>query len=415
MNDTRPLPPHPDRPQQSLYGAPQGGFPPYPAAAPQRRRPRGWLAAVGGGLAGAALGAAVAVPVALHADGPDTPSSGTSSQQAPTSGGFADLLDRGSSGTESTADGEEPSDAGVLVVDTLVPGGAGAGTAMVLTDDGVAVTNYHVVDGSSTVRVTVASTGEEYDADVVGYDQEADVAVLQLDDASGLDTVTLDDDGGVELGDQITALGNASGQGYLSAVSGEVTSLDEDITTTDQATGSETAITGLIETTADVVPGYSGGPMFDDEGEVVGISTAAAATNGQRSPMATPALQDEDGGGTSYARPIDEALDVVELVVSDQEGDGVVIGPAAYLGVGIDPTADGVLVAQAEPGTPAADAGIAAGDAITSVDGEEVASYDELAAAVAEHEPGDEVDVTWTDASGAEQSAEVTLGESPLN
>lgn len=458
MNDMRPLPPQPGRPEQPTpYGGPyaapygqptpyeqarhQAGLPPYagqqqPGPAPYGQAPygqrpprkgRGWLAAVGGGLAGAALACAVAIPIAVHTAGADTTSSGGSTGNA--SSPFADnaegdgsspsvddLIDRGNGTTDATSDGDEPSDAGVLLIDTVLPGGAGAGTAMVLTSDGLALTNYHVVDGSTEVQAIVAATGEEYTAEVVGYDEEADVAVLQLQDADDLDTVTIDDDGGVAIDEAVTALGNASGQGYLSAASGVVTDLDEDITTTDEATGGTTDITGLIETDADVVPGYSGGPMFDDEGEVIGISTAASSSNGQGGgfPMTTPAAQSE-GGGISYARPIEEALDVVQLVVDGDEGDGVTIGPAAYLGVAIDSSADGVLVARAESGTPAADAGIAQGDSITAVDGERISSYDDLAAAVATHQPGDEVSVTWTSADGQERTADVTLGESPVN
>ncbi|MBW6993523.1 trypsin-like peptidase domain-containing protein, partial [Salmonella enterica] len=89
----------------------------------------------------------------------------------------------------------EVSDAGVLLVNTALQGGEGAGTAMVLTADGLAVTNYHVVDNSTTVEVEVAATGEKHEATVLGYDASADVAVLQIDGVSDLDTVTVDDDG----------------------------------------------------------------------------------------------------------------------------------------------------------------------------------------------------------------------------
>ncbi|MDT9593098.1 trypsin-like peptidase domain-containing protein [Nocardioides zeae] len=414
---------YPGQPGPSGPGGPQayGAYPgyggQYPPQQPPRKRRGGWLAAVGGGLAGAALGVAVAVPVVLHAQDDTQQTSGGSGETSPGSGtDIDDLIDRGSGSTEDTSDGGEVSDAGVLLVQTAVAGGEGAGTAMVLTDDGLALTNYHVVDGSEEVQVIVAATEEEYTADVVGYDATADVAVLQLEDASGLDTVTIDDDGGVEIGDQVAALGNAGGQGFLSEVRGEVTGLDEDITTTDQYNGNRTEITGLIETDAAVVPGYSGGPMFDEDGEVLGISTAAAATNGGGGgpTSATPAQAVEEGGGTSYARPIDEALDIVQRVLDGEEGDGVVIGPSAYLGVGIDPSGGEALVVRADEGTPAAEAGLQEGDVITSVDGETVRTYDDLAAAVAANEPGDQVEITW-ERNGEEQSATVELAESPTN
>lgn len=407
------LPQRPDQPgQHAAYGA--GAYPAYPGYQPQQtpqRKSRGWLVALGGGLAGAALGVAIVLPVALNTgDGSDEANGGNDGDRTGETTGaqrdIDDLVERG--GTE------EVTDDGVLLVSTQVGNGEGAGTAMVLTEDGLALTNYHVVDGSEEVEVTVAATEEEFTAEVLGYNAAADVALLQLEDASGLDTVTIDDDEGVDVGDGVTALGNAGGQGFLSEVTGQVTGLDEDITTTDQFNGNRTDIEGLIETDADVVPGYSGGPMFDDEGEVIGISTAAASTNGD-GPMAAPGSSaTTDGGGISYARPIEEALDVAQAILDEDAGDGVVVGRAAYLGVGIDPSGGDVLVAQAEEGTPAAEAGIEEGDVITEINGERVSSYDELAAAISSFAPGEDVEVTW-ERDGEEQTATVTLGESPTN
>lgn len=399
---------------QGPYGA-YGAWPPAPP--PRRRRGAGVLAAVAGGVIGAALTCVVAIPIINSGNDDTRPSSSTS-------GGadIDDLVNRGGGDTDEASDPGEVSDAGVLLVNTALQGGEGAGTAMVLTSDGLAVTNYHVVDNSTTVEVEVAATGEQHEATVLGYDAAADVAVLQIDGVSDLDTVTLDDDGGVDVGDAVAALGNAGGQGFLSEVRGEVTSLDESITTTDQYNGNETEISGLIETDADVVPGYSGGPMFDAEGEVIGISTAAASTNGQDGPtssavpgaQAQGAGQVQEGGGISYARPIDEALDVVQAVIDGDEGDGIVVGTPAYLGVSIDPSGGEPLVAAAEADTPAGQAGLEEGDVITAIGDTQVSTFDELAAAVASHEPGDTVTITW-ERDGQEMSGEATLTESPLN
>lgn len=411
------LPPQPSSAPQGGWGqVPPGPYGAWPPPPPPRRRRSGVLAAVAGGVIGSALTCAIAIPVVnvMGSDDDTRPSSSSSS-----GADIDDLVNRGDGDTDQASDPGEVSDAGVLLVNTALQGGEGAGTAMVLTADGLAVTNYHVVDNSTTVEVEVAATGEKHEATVLGYDASADVAVLQIDGVSDLDTVTVDDDGGVDVGDAVAALGNAGGQGFLSEVRGEVTSLDESITTTDQYNGNETEIGGLIETDADVVPGYSGGPMFDAEGEVIGISTAAASTNGQDGPTSSvPGAQAQgtvqEGGGVSYARPIDEALDVVQAVIDGDEGDGIVIGTPAYLGVSINPSGGEAVVAAAEADTPAGQAGLEEGDVITAIGDTEVSTFDELAAAVASHEPGDTVTITWQ-RDGREMSGEATLTESPLN
>ena len=183
-----------------------------------------------------------------------------------------------SSGTDATDEQSQ----GVVLVNTVTPTGEGAGTGVVLSADGLVLTNYHVVEDSSTVKVTVATTGDTYDAEVVGHDQTADVALLQLDGAEDLATAKLDDDG-ISPDDAVTAVGNAEGQGFLSAVTGTIVAEDQSITAGEGhgPFGSAEDLTGLIETDAAVVPGYSGGPLLDDENEVVGINTAASS-NGYR-------------------------------------------------------------------------------------------------------------------------------------
>ena len=121
---------------------------------------------------------------------------------------------------------------GVVLIDTVLryAGARGAGTGVVLTSSGQIMTNYHVVEGTTSITVTVASTGTTYMATVVGHDQTHDVALLQLEDASGLDTVAVDRDP-VAVGDQVTAVGNAGGTGSLTAADGKVTALNATVTT----------------------------------------------------------------------------------------------------------------------------------------------------------------------------------------
>lgn len=403
------------------YFPPPSGPPPFGPAGPfgpdgpPARRPRTWRWVVAGGLAGGLLGAAVAGPVAwqLAADrsvadqeggaqgiegSTDPGISAEPFSRLPDGLSIPDFQAPGSQRPTGTAADDDQS-RGVLLVETKLQNGGGAGTAMVLDSSGIALTNYHVVEGSTTVRVTVASTGESYDADVLGFDEESDVALLQVRDAGDLEVVDLDDDE-LGLGDDVTAVGNALGGGELLASSGEVTGLDEQITAQDgMGSGADAEdLTGLIEADAPVVPGYSGGPLLDEEGEVVGITTATS----------TDAPQ-------TYAVPIDEALAIAERIEDGDEGDGVQIGPSGYLGLGVSDTAQGVLVESVEEDGAAGDAGVAVGDRVTGVDGTTVREYADLAAALSGHEPGDAVELTWTNAAGRQRSATVTLGESPVN
>ena len=212
---------------------------------------------------------------------------GDQSQQ----GGSSD----GSQSSDSTtqASGSELTGLTRVVSTNSYTGSVGVGTGMVLTSDGEVVTNHHVVEGATSVKVTVMSTGETYTARVVGTDSADDVAVLDLEDASGLDTVATDTDG-VTVGDAVTAVGDGNGtEEYLSAATGSVTATDQPVTTQAEGTASGESLTGMIEISSDVVPGYSGGATYDADGEVVGMTTAATSNT-----------NDPDG----YAIPISKVL-----------------------------------------------------------------------------------------------------------
>lgn len=275
-----------------------------------------------------------------------------------------------------------------------------AGTGMVMTSDGLILTNNHVIDGSTSIQVTVESTGETYEATVVGTDATADVAVLQLAGASGLDTVTFDADETTAVGDDIYSVGNAQGTGYLVTAAGSVTGLDESITVQSEYTGAAESLTNLIELDSDVVSGDSGGPLFDDDGEVIGIVTAASSGTANI---------------VGYAIDIDAALAVVQQIESGTATDTVQLGYPAFLGIQIARASGigGVPVGGVIAGTGAAQAGLAAGDVITAVDGAAVTTADSLSTIISSHNPGDSVVVTWTDAAGTSHSATITLVDGP--
>jgi len=292
----------------------------------------------------------------------------------------------------------------VTIVSDLYYGeGRAAGTGIVLDSDGTILTNNHVVEGSTGIEVTVESTGQTYEAQVVGTDATNDVAVLQLVDASGLAPATLDDEDALAVGDAVASVGNAEGTGDLVTATGSVLDLDESITVGDESTGGSESLANLIMVSAYVVSGDSGGPLVDDEGEVVGIVTAASSGSAVV---------------TGYAIPIETALAVAEQIESGVESGTVEIGTPAFLGVALASTTGslstgGALIGGVVPGGAAAAAGVLAGDTITSVDGVAVADAAALSAAVSAHEPGDSITLGWTDASGAAHQATATLAAGP--
>lgn len=275
-----------------------------------------------------------------------------------------------------------------------------AGTGSVLTADGMVLTNNHVISGSTYIEVTVESTGDTYDAIVLGTDKTNDVALLQLTGAKNLDTVDLDY-GAIEVGDEVASIGNAQGTGDLVTAVGSVTAVDESLAIGDgYGGGTFENLIGLIEVDADVVSGDSGGPLVDDDGDVVGMVTAASTGS-------------DDIRG--YAITIGDAMDIVEQIESGEGTETVHIGPTAFMGVTLDADQgdSGVLLDGTYPDTPADKAHLKAGDLITRFDGTPVNSIDELKKLVQSRDPGDEVTISYTDAHGVEHEVELTLTEGP--
>jgi S1-C subfamily serine protease len=311
--------------------------------------------------------------------------------------------------TALTAKTSSSPNAGIVVIDTGLgyEDGQAAGTGMVLTSSGEVLTNNHVIAGATTVRVVLPSTGRTYTASVVGYDVSDDVAVLRLHGASGLDTVTIGDSSALSVGQTVRAVGNAGGTGSLTSATGTVTGLGRTITASTENGRSE-QLTGLVETNAALQPGDSGGPLVDSSGRVVGMDTAASTSSGGFSSYAS-------NTSDSYAIPIDPALSIVRQIENGDSSATVHVGGTAFLGVQVESGQDGsgAAVAGVVSGGAAEDAGLAAGDTITAIDGQPVESAEAVSTALAGKSPGDEVSLTWADGYGSQHSASVTLGSGP--
>lgn len=427
---------------QQPYGAAYTGQQPYgyaqvpPAFAKPKRRPKRWMTvtgAVAAGvlIAGAAGGGAFAIG---HATGEKAASAAGQSQtlQLPNgssgsgssgtygqggTGTFGGA--QGGSGSSDSGTGTVPTDATaatatekqglVTIVSTLDydESSKSAGTGMIMTSNGEILTNNHVVQGATSIQVTVVSTGKTYTADVVGTDATNDVAVLKLQEASGLTPVSFAKSAKVSTGDTIHSTGNAEGTGSLVTAKGTVTATKQSITVQSESGSGTESLTNLIEISADVVSGDSGGPLRNADGKVIGIVTAASS--------GTTAV-------TGYAIPISSALSIASNILDGKSSDTIVIGLPAFLGAqisstgtgtGTGTTGSGVTIAGTVSGSAAAKAGLVAGDTITAVAGTAVADSTALTDAIQSHEVGDSVTITYTDTAGASHTVTVTLGSGP--
>lgn len=318
-------------------------------------------------------------------------------------GGSAELTQPSQGTSDTTAiDATAAQETGLVYITSTIDYGTGqgAGTGMILTSDGEILTNHHVVEGATSISVEIVSTGTTYDAEVVGYDATNDVAVLQLDDASDLTPVTTDADEVVQVGDAVTGVGNANGDGgAASAAAGTVVALDQAITVSSESGGEAERLSGLIQVDADIIAGDSGGALYDDDGEVIGMNTAASSGSADI---------------TGYAVPISSALTIADQIEAGEESGTVEIGNHGYLGVELSSDVTGALVAGVTDDSPAADAGLVAGSTVTALNGGAVTSGEALASAVSELEVGYRATLAWTDPSGQAHSATITLGEGPI-
>ena len=331
--------------------------------------------------------------------------------------------------TLTTSQIEAKVDPGLVdVVSTLgYQGGEAAGTGMVLTSSGEVLTNNHVIDGATSIKVTDVGNGRTYTAQVVGYDSSHDVAVLQLVGASGLSTVSLSS-ASTSTGQTVVALGNAGGQGGTPSVAtGTVTGLSQSITAADESSGNAEQLTGLIETNADIQPGDSGGPLVNSYGQVIGMNTAASTG------ASTTGFQAQSGATQTqaFAIPISEASSIASQIEAGTSSSTSHIGATAFLGVDISASSvgagygggyggyggstasGGATIAGVTSGSAAAQAGLTAGDQITSVAGHTITSSSDIASALANHHPGDRISISWTDQSGQSQTATVVLTTGP--
>lgn len=377
------------------YLGPQRLAPPSP---PPRRR-RGATAAVIAlvcGLVGGAGG--VLAGVWLASDDDASPTMAPSSSQPVVTAAPRDPIaipDAGRLDVPAVVDALRDSVVTISVDIGGVRAGTGTGTGVIISSDGEILTNAHVIEGATAVRVRLPGETEPRAAEVLASDPGNDLALLRIA-ASGLQPATFADPASIQVGDEVVAIGFALGlDGGPSVTAGIVSALDRTIIT------SLGALDGLLQTDAAISSGNSGGPLANANGEVVGINTAVA-----RGDSSTAA------NNISFAIGVGEVLRVLEQLRISAGGAPRV---EAYLGVGVGDRSDGgqgAVITEIQAGSPASDAGLRAGDIVVSIDGAPIDGSAGLIAAIRDRLPGETVSLDLM-REGQPTSVDATLVERP--
>ena len=257
-----------------------------------------------------------------------------------------------------------------------------AGTGFIITSDGYIMTNYHVIEPAyeNNYKITVLfKDGTSYEASIAGFEEDGDIAVLKID-ANDLSPVTVGNSDNIAVGDSVFAIGHPLGELDFSMTSGRVSALDRSITA-----DRNSAPINMFQFDAAINSGNSGGPVFNECGEVIGIATAKVGSSGVE--------------GLGFAIPINDAADIANELITK----GYVSGKA-YLGVDIDTRytsvyaqyynlPEGAYVYNVESGSCAEKCGLAAGDIITQLGDNSIGSYSDLNAAIKQFKSGESVEI----------------------
>jgi putative serine protease PepD len=384
----------------TAYGAPQTPAGPPPPASPregaehaQPAKPRRWaeLTAVAALAAVLASGGTYA---ATQLDG-STQTSSTASSSSSLGRGTDEApvkqADPNNPNWTTTASAVSPS---VVAITVQAQGGSGQGSGVVIDGKGHVLTNNHVVAGggqASKISVTL-SDGRTYDATVAGTDPSTDLAVLTLKNPpDDLQPVALGDSDALKVGDPVMAVGNPLGLAGT-VTTGIVSALDRPVTTSgDENTSgsSEPVVTNAIQTSAAINPGNSGGALVNASGQLVGINSSIATLG---------ASQGSQGGsiGIGFAIPVNEAKAIATQLIDKGSAQHALLGVTSRDGTASDGSAEraGASIAEVQPGTPAAEAGLRSGDVVVAVNGERVDSSLSLVAQIRERTVGDKVTLT---------------------
>ena len=275
--------------------------------------------------------------------------------------------------------------------------GAAAGSGFVITEDGYILTNYHVIDGANSIKVTF-DNGKEYTATYVGGEEKNDIAVIKVD-ATGLTPVVIGKSSDMLVGEQVTTIGNPLGELTFSESTGIISALDRSITMSD---GRQM---NMIQTDCAINSGNSGGALFNLYGEVIGITNAKYSSSGSSSEASIDNI--------GFAIPIDQVRSIFESIITN----GYIVKP--YIGVTVSDVSSesqsyglpqGAAVRSVTENGPAAEAGLQENDIITAVNGETITGSNDLVKLVKASAAGDTLELTVY-RQGQTTTLTLTVGE----
>jgi S1-C subfamily serine protease len=328
-------------------------------------------------------------------------------------------------------------------------GDQAAATGMVISSDGLVLTNNHVID-ETTALYAVTANGKRYSARWLGYDATDDVAVIKLIGAHNLKTVPLGNSTSIKVGTAVVAMGNAEGAGGITPAAGRITGLGKTIKATDSGEDTTEVLYNMLQTDAGIVQGDSGGALADTSGRVIGMNTAAETGS-------------YGTGNEGFAIPINRALSIAQKIIHGQGSGTIQIGSTGFMGVlvpagaasnlsdpaqqrrkqltqdegdsgfavphstsaclandltagipsKVAPVGSGALIIGELCDTPADKAGIIAGDVITQVGSDKVNSPSDLTKIMLRFKPGNPVKVTWVSTTGQTHRSTMVLIEAP--
>lgn len=412
---TREMPPVSNGPEAPV-GAPQAGFTPAAAATAMHGAPqKGGHFTAARGFAGkhpglmAFIGALLACVLVLGVTGNLTRGVGSVTLG---SGTDTTINVQGEDNTlaETVAEKDIPSVVCIYVYTKNTASGffgnsasdteteSSLGSGVILSSDGYILTNYHVIEGTSSLKVSV--NGGMQDATVVGTDESSDLAVIKVN-ATGLTPIEIGSSSSLKVGEWVMAIGSPYGMeqsvstGIVSATSRSSASL--------QASGSTAVYTNMIQTDAAINPGNSGGALVDSDGKLIGINTMIASNS-------------DSNSGVGFAIPVDYAIDIAKQLMQGETPSHAQLGvttatvdaqAAQQYGLKVDA---GAYVNSVTSGGAAEKAGIETGDIITKLGDSTISSASDLVIAVRSHNPGDTVTVE-VNRDGETKSFNVTLGQ----
>jgi serine protease Do len=281
-----------------------------------------------------------------------------------------------------------------------------AGTGFIVKEDGLIITNHHVVSDTKATYSVFTSDGKEYKAQIKAIDPVYDIAFLKID-AKGLKAAELADSDKIQVGEKVVAIGNALGQYQNTVTAGVVSAVGRAIEAGDSSGSGTESLENMIQTDAAINSGNSGGPLINIDGQVIGINTAV----------------DQQGQGIGFAIPVNLAKSALSSVLAN----GKIIRPmlgiryiniskefATRNNLAVDhgaliysSTSDSPVIA----GSPAERAGLKEGDIITKVAGDEIGINKSLISLVSKYNVGDKVTITYL-RDGKTKNTDIVLAES---